>query len=65
MFDKGVVNGCLQRNQPIHIAKRCPVDLLLERGANVTTSLAEGELLTGAAERLHVQIIDKLCDEAA
>ena len=54
-----------QRDRLIHIAERCPVHLLLERGADVTTSLAEGELLTGAAEGLHAQIIDKLCDEAA
>ena len=54
-----------QRDRLIHIAERCPVHLLLERGADVITSLTEGELLTGAAEGLHAQIIEKLCDEAA
>lgn len=53
-----------QRDRLIHIAERCPVHLLLERGADVTTSLAEAELAGGTVEGLHIQIIEKLCDEA-
>jgi putative redox protein len=47
------------------IAARCPVHLLLERGADVSTTVAAAELADGAAEGLHAQLIDALCDEAA
>ena len=53
-----------QRDRLIHIAERCPVHLLLERGADVTTSVAQSELAVGVAEGLHAQLIEKLCDEA-
>ena len=53
-----------QRDRLIHIAERCPVHLLLERGANIATSLAQSELAAGVAEGLHAQLIEKLCDEA-
>jgi|1186.fasta_scaffold46943_2 putative redox protein len=54
-----------QRERLLGIAERCPVHLLLERGADVSTSLAEGELAEPRAEGLHEQVIDKLCRDAA
>jgi putative redox protein len=53
-----------QRERLIYIAERCPVHLLLERGAEVSTSLAEAELEAPKTEGLHEQVIDELCREA-
>ena len=53
-----------QREKLLSIAARCPVHLLLERGAEVSTSLAEGELAGAEGGGLHEQVIDELCKEA-
>jgi putative redox protein len=54
-----------QRERLFSIAERCPVHLLLERGADVSTSEAEAELEAPKAEGLHEKLIDELCREAA
>lgn len=53
-----------QREGLLNIAQRCPVHLLLERGADVSTSFAEAELAEAKSEGLHEQVIDELCREA-
>ena len=53
-----------QRDRLLKIAQRCPVDLLLERGADVTVKLAEEGLPPADADCLHAQEIDELCREA-
>jgi putative redox protein len=53
-----------QRERLLAIAQRCPVDLLLGRGADVTVTLAENSLPTAAADCLHAQEMDELCNEA-
>ena len=50
-----------QRTKLLSIAERCPVHLLLERGADVRTTFAEGELLGPKGEGLHERVIDELC----
>jgi putative redox protein len=54
-----------QRERLLGIAERCPVHLLLERGADVSTSVTDGELAGAKAEGLHEQVIDELCNESA
>jgi putative redox protein len=54
-----------QRARLLAIAERCPVHLLLERGADVTTTVAETELAGAEGGGLHEQVISELCDEAA
>ena len=53
-----------QRDRLLKIAQRCPVDLLLERGADVTVTLAEEGLPPADADCLHAQEIDELCRQA-
>ena len=53
-----------QRAKLLAIAERCPVHLLLERGADVSTSVAEAELPAAAGGGLHEQVIDALCGDA-
>ncbi|WP_158266517.1 OsmC family protein [Allosphingosinicella deserti] len=53
-----------QRDRLVQIAQRCPVHLLLERGADVSTTVADSALEGGVAEGLHAQLIDALCNEA-
>jgi putative redox protein len=53
-----------QRTKLLDIAQRCPVHLLIERGADVSTSLTEAELAGATSEGLHEQVIDELCREA-
>ena len=54
-----------QRAKLLAIADRCPVELLLERGAEVTTSVAEAALPGAQGGGLHEQVIDELCTKAA
>jgi putative redox protein len=53
-----------QRTRLIGIAERCPVHLLLERGAEVSTSVSHEELAGAEGAGLHEQVIDELCKEA-
>jgi putative redox protein len=50
-----------QRDRLLSIAQRCPVDLLLERGADVTVTIAETPLPVAESDCLHAQEIDVLC----
>jgi putative redox protein len=52
-----------QREGLLKIAQRCPVDLLLERGADVTVSIASANLPGAEPDSLHAQEIDELCRE--
>jgi len=54
-----------QREKLLSIAQRCPVHLLLERGADVTTSGTDAELPAAEGSGLHEQVIDELCTKAA
>jgi putative redox protein len=54
-----------QRERLLYIAERCPVHLLLERGADVSTNVTEEALAGAKAEGLHEQVIDELCRDAA
>ena len=53
-----------QRDGLLKIAQRCPVDLLLERGADVTVTMTETALSAPHADCMHAQEIDDLCREA-
>lgn len=53
-----------QRERLLEIAARCPVHLLLERGADVATSVAEEDLAGPTSEGLHEKLLEELCDEA-
>ena len=53
-----------QRDRLLYIAQRCPVDLLLERGADVTVTFAEKRLPAAEADCLHAQEMDELCRDA-
>ena len=66
-FDRVVELGNVteeQRDRLLKIAQRCPVDLLLERGADVTVTLGEDGMPPADADCLHAQEIDELCREA-
>ena len=54
-----------RRDKLLSIAARCPVHLLLERGSDVSTSVAGAELAGPEGGGLHEQVIDELCNEAA
>ena len=54
-----------QRDGLLKIAQRCPVDLLLERGADVTITIAENELAGPQPDCLHAQEIEELCRETS
>ena len=54
-----------QRERLLYIAERCPVHVLLERGAEVSTSEAAAELGIPKADGLHEKVIDELCRDAA
>jgi len=65
-FDRFIELGNVtdeQRDGLLKIAQRCPVDLLLERGADVTITIAENELPAAHADCLHAQEIDDLCSD--
>ena len=53
-----------QREGLLEIAQRCPVHLLLERGADVTVTMTETALSAPHADCMHAQEIDELCREA-
>jgi putative redox protein len=53
-----------QRDGLLKIAQRCPVDLLLERGADVTVTISEKQLPAAESDCLHAQEIDELCNDA-
>jgi putative redox protein len=61
-FSEPIEDG--QRRRLLEIAARCPVHLLLERGADVATSVAEGQLAGPRSDGLHEKLLEKLCDEA-
>ena len=52
-----------QRTKLLSIAERCPVHLLLDRGADVSTSVAQEGLAAAECSGLHEQVIDELCKE--
>lgn len=54
-----------QRERLLSIAQRCPVHLLLERGAGVSTTIVESTLAGPDCGGLHEQVIDALCREEA
>lgn len=65
-FDRVIELGNVtdeQRDGLLKIAQRCPVDLLLERGADVTVTIAEAKLEVAKPDCLHAQEVDKLCSE--
>jgi putative redox protein len=65
-FDRVIELGDVtdeQREGLLKIAQRCPVDLLLERGADVTVSVALEELPAAIANGLHAQEVDDACRE--
>ena len=66
-FDRFIELGKVtdeQRDGLLKIAQRCPVDLLLERGADVTVTMTETALSAPHADCMHAQEIDELCREA-
>ena len=65
-FDRTLELGTVtseQRDALIKIAQRCPVDLLLERGADVTVTIAEDGLGPARPDRLHALEVEELCSE--
>ena len=67
-FDRVIELGDVsdeQRDGLLKIAQRCPVDLLLERGADVTVTVAERQLAAPESDCLHAQEMNALCGEAA
>lgn len=66
-FDRVIELGNVtdeQRDGLLKIVQRCPVDLLLERGADVTVTLARAKLPAAEPDCLHAQEVDELCREA-
>ena len=53
-----------QREGLLKIAQRCPVHLLLERGADVTATVASEKLEVPVPDALYAQEIDEACGEA-
>ena len=53
-----------QRDGLLKIAQRCPVDLLLERGADVTVTMTEISLPAAQPDCQHAQEVEELCREA-
>jgi putative redox protein len=65
-FDRTIQLGDVtgeQREKLLNIAQRCPVHLLLERGAEVSTETTEAALPAAKSEGLHEQVIEELCNE--
>ena len=52
-----------QRDRLIEIAQRCPVHLLLERGADVSVGIARDELPPATANGLHAVEMDDACGD--
>jgi len=53
-----------QREGLLKIAQRCPVHLLLERGADVTATVASAALEGPVPDGLYAQEIDEACGDA-
>jgi putative redox protein len=67
-FDRVIESGNAteeQREGLLKIAQRCPVDLLFERGADVTATFATGALPGAVPDSLHAQEVDELCRETS
>jgi len=65
-FDRVIELGDVtdeQRDGLLKIAQRCPVDLLLERGADVSVTIADAQLSAAEPDCMHAQEIDELCSE--
>jgi len=54
-----------KRQALVQIAEKCPVHLLLERGADVSTRIGKVTVPEPPSEGLHARIIEDLCEEAA
>lgn len=52
-----------QRDGLLRIAGRCPVHLMLERGADVTASVARTALAGASTDGMHVREMDEICRE--
>jgi putative redox protein len=52
-----------QREALLRIAERCPVHLLLDRGADVSLGIAEAELPGAVANGLHAAEMDEACSQ--
>lgn len=52
-----------QRTRLLEIAGRCPVHLLLERGADVTVSATGGELPGAVTNGLHASEMEEACND--
>jgi putative redox protein len=52
-----------QREALLNIAQRCPVHLLLERGADLTVVVSEAELPQPVADRAHAREMELSCLE--
>ena len=61
-FGKGLTDE--QRDRLIEIAQRCPVHLLLERGADVSVRIAHQELPPAAANGMHAAEMEEACSDA-
>lgn len=67
LFERAIQLGDVteeQRERLLYIAGRCPVHLLLERGAEISTKFTTAELPAAKSDGLHEQLIDELCREA-
>ena len=64
LFERAIQLGDVtdeQRERLLYIAGRCPVHLLLERGAEISTEFTTAELPAAKSDGLHEQLIDELC----
>jgi putative redox protein len=64
-FERELVLGDVtdeQRDALLKIAERCPVHLLLDRGADVSVSVADAPLPAAVANGLHAAGMDEACD---
>ena len=52
-----------QRERLLEIAEKCPVHLLLERGADVSAAVAHDELPPAVANGLHAAEMEEACGE--
>jgi putative redox protein len=66
-FDRVIELGDVtdeQREGLLKIAERCPVDLLLDRGADVTVAVGDRQRTAAESDCLHAEEMSELCDEA-
>ena len=52
-----------QRDRLLEIAGRCPVHLLLDRGADVSVALADDDLASPITDGLHASEMDEACED--